>query len=382
MTLAVTRIDDCSGEFPVVPAVVLGSTKDVESMCVAIDTELSKSNGDSIIDADHYDNNNNHYMFRLYVRPFTLFSSNAVTPIRYLKHYSIYIPRHVVPSVTLSSPLLRSDYNNTDNTINEDDDYYYESYRMNDEWNDIWSQCRIFIRQGTLIQAVKQENLVSVGLLLTIITCLYIGLFSGMQLIDFSKLIDNDSSEDGHLILLLIDFIVTAIAGAIVFYFYTKYGSANISSINEQRKRLALKGFALTLAIWIFFLINNHFSTEESNHFFHVTAVATSSLSSLVLVIGGVYYRRRLVDAAADKGQHDEALQNVHDEIKCISNALHYFVLQPTVRHDKSDIAVDVSFKNNDGSEISQLPLPTLNSISMSTNAVTAKRRGRNVEMV
>ena len=338
---------------------------DVERCTLTCD-ESTTAASTSIVTNPSFKNSccDHHFMLRLTVKPLTLFPSTAVTPIRHLKHYCQKLPQHL-RQPTLSSPLLskRTEYQSNKYSVQDPS----EQNRMNDEWNDIWPQVRIFIRQNALMQELKQENLVSFGLLLICFVYLYIGLFSSTQLIDFAKLARNDSDYDEEvLLLLLIYVVVTVLMCGVVFYMYTKFGDANFSKSNELVKLLVLIVFSWFIAIWMLIILHDYYETGESDwHWYYVSTVTMSTLSYLVIVILGIVYHRKVANIVVYRGRHDEALQKIHDEIKCISTGLSYFVLHPTIRNDKSNVMVEVYFKTKSAISLSQPQLP-LSSVSMS----------------
>ena len=359
MSLEATPIKGGDVSIPV----VVDAEYDVEQCNMTLDET-------TIIDyADHSFKNNcsdHHFMFRLYVKPFTRDPSTTITPIRLLNHYNQHLPQFL-QRPTLASPLLSQNtefnHNNIYSTVDES-----VRNRMSDEWNDIWHRLRTFIRQDTLIQAVKQENFVSFCLLLTFLVHLYIGLFSSTQLMV-------DISNSGAL---LIHVIVTILMCGVVFHVYTKLGEANLSITNERKKLELLSVFASIVLLWILFQIFYYFGTGDTDsddvdwHVYHVMTVTISSLSYIVIIILGIMYRSHIVVVSMEKGRHNEALQKIYDEIKSINQGIRYFTFHPTIQNDKSNVMMEVYCKNKNGISTSQPQLP-------SSSAALSKRRGRNI---
>ena len=358
MSLEATPIKGGDVSIPV----VVDTEYDVEQCNMTLDET-------TIVDADHSFKNNcsdHHFMFRLYVKPFTRDPSTTITPIRLLNHYNQHLPQFL-QRPTLASPLLSQNtefnHNNIYSTVDES-----VRNRMSDEWNDIWHRLRTFIRQDTLIQAVKQENFVSFCLLLTFLVHLYIGLFSSTQLMV-------DISNSGAL---LIHVFVTILMCGVVFHVYTKLGEANLSLTNERKKLELLSVFASIVLLWILFQIFYYFGTGDTDsddvdwHVYHVMTVTISSLSYIVIIILGIMYRSHIVVVSMEKGRHNEALQKIHDEIKSINQGIRYFTFHPTIQNDKSNVMMEVYCKNKNGISTSQPQFP-------SSSAALSKRRGRNI---
>ena len=358
MSLEATQIKGGDVSIPV----VVDTKYDVEQCNMTLDET-------TIVDADHSFKNNcsdHHFMFRLYVKPFTRDPSTTITPIRLLNHYNQHLPQFL-QRPTLASPLLSQNtefnHNNIYSTVDES-----VRNRMSDEWNDIWHRLRTFIRQDTLIQAVKQENFVSFCLLLFFIAYLYIGLFSSTQLMV-------DISNSGAL---LIHVIVTILMCGVVFHVYTKLGEANLSITNERKKLELLSVFASIVLLWILFQIFYYFGTGDTDsddvdwHVYHVMTVTISWLSYIVIIVLGIMYRSHIVVVSMEKGRHNEALQKIHDEIKSINQGIRYFTFHPTIQNDKSNVMMEVYCKNKNVISTSQPQLP-------SSSAALSKRRGRNI---